>query len=182
MSLAYVMTTERGAADLALAEAARLARAGGLVLAGIVQVNTERPGQGGCDMDVRVLPDGPVIRISQSLGREARGCRLDPGALEAAVAATGRRLGVADAVIINKFGKHEAEGRGFRETIGAALSLGLPVVVGLNGLNLAAFEAFAGGLAARLPEEPGAIADWLAARCRVASGGQTAAAERAAWS
>jgi hypothetical protein len=182
MTLAYVMTTERGAADLALAEAARLLLVEGLALAGVVQINTDRSDQSACDMDVRVLPDGPVIRISQSLGRDARSCRLDPGALEAAVAATGRRLSTADAVIINKFGKHEAEGRGFRETIGEAVARDLPVVVGLNGLNLAAFEDFAGGTAVRLPNEAAAVVNWLRTERARPARDQSAAAERAAWS
>ncbi len=44
-------------------------------------------------MDVHILPDGPVLRISEDRGPHARGCRLDAGVLEAAVAATLVRLG-----------------------------------------------------------------------------------------
>ena len=59
----------------------------GLRLAGTVQTNSENCDRGKCDMDLRVLPDGPSFRISQDLGAASRGCRLDAGALETAVVA-----------------------------------------------------------------------------------------------
>ena len=100
--------------------------------------------RGRCDMDVRVLPQGTTLRISQSLGRGARGCRLDADALETAVTLVDAALeNGADCLIINKFGKQEANGRGFRNTIAEALVRELPVLVGLNGLNLEAFQTFA---------------------------------------
>jgi hypothetical protein len=108
-----------------------------------------------------VLPDGPRLRISQDLGAAARGCRLDPGALETSVALSARRLAEgADVLIVNKFGKHEAEGRGFRDLIAEAVGRGLPVLVGLNGRNLPAFQAFAADLAVELPPRVEALLDW----------------------
>ncbi|TKD21399.1 DUF2478 domain-containing protein [Rhodobacter capsulatus] len=165
MRLAYLQA-EGGATNRLLADFAETARARGLRVIGTVQVNTDRPGggpgEGRCDMDVTVLPSGPVLRISQDLGPGSRGCRLDPAALEEAVARTEAALAAgADLMIVNKFGKHEAEGRGFRALIGAALAEGVPVVVGLNGLNAAAFAAFGAGLAQRLDASPEALLSWL---------------------
>tara|TARA_Y100000815_G_C13112892_1_gene413812 strand:+ start:70 stop:444 length:375 start_codon:yes stop_codon:yes gene_type:complete len=113
-------------------------------------------------MDVRVLPDGAILRISQDLGPQARGCRLDPAALETAVGlvATGLSSG-ADLLIVNKFGKHEAEGRGFRDVIAEAVAMDIPVLVGLNALNRSAFESFAEGLAIQLPPERAALMAWV---------------------
>lgn len=164
MLIAYTRSPGRGDTDLLLARLAARLAAQGLRLAGAVQINTERDVHGPCDMDVKVLPDGPVIRISQDLGRGARGCRLDSAALETAVGLTEARLnGGAHALIVNKFGKHEAEGRGFRGTIAEALGRGLPVLVGLNGLNQDAFHAFSGGEAIELPPELDALEGWLSA-------------------
>ncbi|WP_371054619.1 DUF2478 domain-containing protein [Rhodosalinus sp. K401] len=161
MPLAYTMAPGRGDTDLILARLATDLMARSLRLCGTVQINTERADTGPCDMDVRVLPDGPVLRISQDLGPSARGCRLDPAALETAVGLVSARLDArADLLIINKFGKHEAEGRGFRDVIAEAIALDVPVLVGLNGLNREAFEAFAGGLATHLPPESDALARW----------------------
>ncbi len=169
MRLAYTMTEGRGVLDPLLHAVAQTAMARGLRLAGVVQVNSDRPDCARCDMDAVVLPDGPVIRISQSLGREARGCRLDPEGLETAVAAAEARLAAgADLLIVNKFGKQEAAGRGFRPVIAAALEAGADVLVGVNRLNLEALESFTGGTATALPPDNGAILDWIGQRAATA--------------
>ncbi len=122
-------------------------------------------------MDVKVLPDGPVFRVSQNLGRASKGCRLDPSALEAAVGLVGSEFEAgADVMIINKFGKHEAEGRGFRSVIAEALSNGTPVIVGLNNFNKDAFHEFTGGYAVELKPDSTTILEWLAStRTQLAS-------------
>ena len=124
MHLAYTMAPGRGDTDLILFKLAARLASRGLRCCGTVQINSERADAGPCDMDVQVLPDGPVLRISQDLGRSARGCRLDPAALETAVGLVSAKLSNrADVLIVNKFGKHEAEGRGFRGVIAEALSM-----------------------------------------------------------
>lgn len=165
MRLAYTMTDGRGELDPLLHQVALAALARGVPVAGIVQVNTDRPGCARCDMNAMVLPTGPTIRISQSLGREARGCRLDAEGLETAVAATQRQLDNGPSIlVINKFGKQEAAGRGFRPLIADALYLGIDVLVGVNPMNLAALSDFAGGLEQSLPPDPDLIARWINAR------------------
>ncbi|MDW4500287.1 DUF2478 domain-containing protein [Sulfitobacter sp. D35] len=162
MKLAYTMAPGRGDTDLVLERLAANLAARGLRCCGTVQINSKRSDVGPCDMDVRVLPDGPVLRISQDLGSQARGCRLDPAALETAVGLVKVSLSSgADLLIVNKFGKHEAEGRGFRDVIAEAVATEIPVLVGLNALNRPAFETFAEGLATRLPPEPAALMAWV---------------------
>ncbi len=162
MNIAYTMAPGRGDTDLLLLQLARDLGARGWRTSGTVQINTERADAGSCDMDVKVLPDGPVICISQSLGREARGCRLDPAALETAVGLVDSSLARApDCLIVNKFGRHEAEGRGFRPLIAEALSRGIPVLVGLNPLNAAAFHDFSGGMAAELAPAVPTLIGWF---------------------
>jgi len=160
--LAYTMAPGRGDTDLILEGLFHDLTARGLRCLGIVQINSERANSGPCDMDVRVLPDGQVLRISQDLGPSARGCRLDPAALEMAVGLVSARLASgADLLIINKFGKHEAEGRGFRDVIAEAVAMDVPVLVGLNAMNRKAFETFAGGIAVQLPPERGTLVSWV---------------------
>jgi hypothetical protein len=162
MNLAYTMAPGRGDTDLILFKLATVLAARGLRCCGTVQINSERGDTGPCDMDVLVLPDGPILRISQDLGRASHGCRLDPAALETAVGLVSASMGQgSDLLIVNKFGKHEAQGRGFRTVIAEALSKGIPVLVGINALNLSAFEEFAEGLATRLPPEPTALESWI---------------------
>ena len=153
MKLAYTMAPGRGDTDLVLERLASDLAARGLRCCGTVQINSERCDAGPCDMDVR---------ISQDLGPQARGCRLDPTALETAVGLVAADLSSgADLLIVNKFGKHEAEGRGFRNVIAEALAMEIPVLVGLNALNRPAFLTFAEGLAIQLPPEPEALMEWL---------------------
>ena len=64
-------------------------------------------------------------------------------------------------MIINKFGKSEAEGQGLRSVIAEAISRDVPVLVGLNAANEEAFESFSGGLAQKLEPEVGAVCDWV---------------------
>ncbi len=162
MNFAYTMAPGRGDTDLILSGLANDLIARGLRLCGTVQINTERADAHACDMDVRVLPDGPVLRISQDLGPNARGCRLDPETLETAVACVAAQLDKdVDLLIINKFGKHEAEGRGFRDVLAQAAALDVPVLVGLNSLNQASFEEFAGGLATQLPPDRSTLVQWV---------------------
>lgn len=152
MRIGSVSAPGRGATDRLLSAVAEQLTPH-LRLAGVVQRNTDRPDCVGCDMDVRVLPAGQVLRISQALGPGAAGCRLDAAALEQAVALVEVSLARgADLLILNKFGKHEAAGRGFRPVIATALEAGIPVLIGVSAINRAAFCAFTGGLAA--PVEP----------------------------
>jgi hypothetical protein len=162
MRIAYTMSPGRGDMDQVLARLAERLMAAGRRTCGVVQINTEIGDDVPCDMDVRVLPDGPMLRISQSLGPQSSGCRLDPVGLEAAVGhVTARLASGADVLIVNKFGKQEAEGRGFREAIGAALAEGIPVVVGVNGLNRDRFLDFCGDLAEEVPADADVLFDWV---------------------
>ena len=169
MKIAYTMAPGRGDVDQLLQGVAASLIAKGLRPTGTAQVNIQRRDTGPCDMDVIVLPAGPTIRISQDLGAAARGCRLDPDALETAVGLVQSRLVQSDCLIVNKFGKHEAEGRGFRSAIGDALELDLPVLVGLNPLNAGAFEEFTGGAAQRLAPTRASLRDWITGNLRTVS-------------
>ncbi|SEL23818.1 Nucleoside-triphosphatase THEP1 [Roseovarius azorensis] len=174
MQIAYVSAPGAGAVDRLVLGMARRLTAAGLRTCGIVQINTERSGGAVCDMDVHVLPDGPVLRISQRLGSGARGCRLEPAALEeaAGLVLAGLARG-ADVLIVNKFGKHEADGRGFRPVIAEALALDIPVLVGVSASNRDAFLAFAGDMAVALPPGDDALPGWLTG-CRGGMGAPTA--------
>lgn len=163
MRIAYVSLQGRGRTDQLIAEVADRLASRGLRLAGTVQSNHERPDRRKCDMDLRVLPDGPILRISEDRGELARGCILDSGALEQTVHEVEGRLDGADLLIVNKFGKREAEGKGLVSVIAEALHRGMPVLVGVNGLNLAAFLAFAGEEIEGLPTSAEAVADWCLA-------------------
>ena len=170
MRLGVVIGERRGATDRVLAALAAGLGADGWRLAGVVQENPEVPGRR-CDMDLVLLGAGGRFRISQCLGPLARGCRLDPAGLEAAVGhvAAGLEEGRPELMILNKFGKAELAGRGFRPVIARALELGVPVLMGLNRANLDGFDAFAAGTAEALPADPETLRAWCLGAARAAA-------------
>ena len=164
MALGFIRAVRAGAVDDCLrAVAASLAAAGGCV-AGTVPRAGSAAGAHPCDRDLIDLQSGQTVKIHQALGAGSAGCRLDAGALEAIVQTVGQGMVAArpDLLIVNRFGKLEAMGRGFVPVIAAALDAGIAVLVGVNDLNLAAFTAFAEDTGHELPDDTAAILDWLA--------------------
>lgn len=154
-------TTDR----LLLGLAQRLA-ASGVQLAGAVQTKRPAPGQSGSsEMLVQLLnPGGGEIVISQSLGAGAQGCRLDAGGLEEAARQAMNGLPGAQLVLLSKFGRQEAAGRGFRDLVAEALGCGAPVLIAISPDVMDAFTDFAGDMAQ--PVTPDAAEAW----CRAAIG------------
>lgn len=168
MKIACVTATERGGTDRLLSDIASRLQQKGVALAGIVKdLDYAAAYENGCDVKVRVLPGGPVIKITQDLGAGSDACRLDPGAIAQAVASVeSGSFGDADLFILNKFGPEEAAGRGFCNAIGAALERDIPVIVGVGPASKAAFDSFCGGLAETVAPQPEAILEWLKANQR----------------
>jgi nucleoside-triphosphatase THEP1 len=141
-------------------------------LGGVLPEAERDPARHPCDRALVSLATGARLPISQNLGTGSTGCRLDAAGLEAGVADVAADLDRhgADLLIVNKFGKLEATGRGFCSLIVAALSAGVPVLVGVNALNRARFDAFADGMADQLSCQAAALAIWAeAARRRAAA-------------
>lgn len=152
-------TAAPGEADRILARLAGDLSAVGVRVVGAVQVNTDHGADCTCDMDVVVIgeEDRP-IRISQSLGTGATGCRLDAGALEMAAARVGLRMDGAELLILPKFGRQEAVGRGFRAILAQAVADDLPVLVHVPPEQRSAFAAFCDGMGEQLA--PDDLARW----------------------
>jgi nucleoside-triphosphatase THEP1 len=116
----------------------------GFALAGFVQRNEAWAGRTRCDMILEELSSGQRYGISEDRGPHARGCMLDIDELLKAVAQATRGLEAgADLVVINKFGKTEVEGGGFRSLIVEALSRDIPVLIAVPYRNLDGWRLFA---------------------------------------
>jgi hypothetical protein len=157
---------ETGTADDLFVRVAERARRAGLRLAGALQRDQPRKGRSRCEMFLFDLASGRRIRISEDRGDLAQGCRLDPSALTEAAELIERAIRSAppDLVILNKFGKAEAEeGGGLRGAIVAALEADIPVLIGVAAPYAAALREFAGDLCALAADEA-AVWRWLRAR------------------
>ncbi len=134
--------------DAVLGQVAEALSARGRRVAGLVQLRGQG---GGCtcrDLDLRDLKTGRCHRISEDRGALAEGCRLDWQAIVQLGADLERGLdGETDVLIVNRFGRAECDGRGFRGAIGRAIELGIPVVVAVRRKYLGPWRAFHGGLA-----------------------------------
>jgi hypothetical protein len=148
-------------ADALIGQCAADLAVSGFRLGGIVQSNAHAPRRRRCDMYVKDLSGGNEIKISLDRGNEARGCCLDPDAfacidawIECAV------LERVDLLIINKFGREEAHGRGLRSVIAEALIAEIPLLIGVSTRNLGGFLTFIGAPARRLNPEIKSITAW----------------------
>ncbi len=162
MKIAQITSTVRGETDRLLTAVAKQLQAEGKTLGGIVkELSYDSQFDNGCDMKVRVLPDGPIIQITQNLGAGSDACRLDPGAIANAVSAVeGGSLEHVDLFVLNKFGPEEAAGRGFCNVIGKAVEHDIPVLVGVGKGSLDSFAEFAQGLAETIPPVENSILKW----------------------
>ena len=160
--LGYISAEGRGAGDVLLTQVAEALRIKAVPLAGAVQVNREHDPALKCDMDLHILSGTDVIRISQNLGALSRGCRLDPAGLEQAVGLVAQALDHGPRLlIVNKYGKQEIDGRGFRPVIAEALMRDIPVLLSVNAGNVPAFLDFAGDMAAPVSATRDAVLDWV---------------------
>jgi hypothetical protein len=165
-----VLAHERGETpDPVIARAVARLEAGGLRPRGLLQHG--EPAGCGDSCATLYLDDigmGRRVRIFEDRGPQAQGCRLDTGGLS--VAAGWLREAVEarpDVLFVNRFGRHEGEGRGLREEIGMAVAAGIPIVIAVKRPYLKAWRAFAGEGFATAPLDAAQIEGW----CRRAVAG-----------
>lgn len=146
--------------DMLVAIVERL-RARKLRLAGAIQHNTDGGDRCRCDMTLEDLATGQRIDISEKRGPQSQGCRLDSFALEASVGLVTQSLAESrDIVVINRFGKREAEGHGFRQIVEQAMEQGVPLLVAIAEGQWQAWQDFTGGYAQQLPVDADAVLAW----------------------
>lgn len=158
---------EREAVQALLAQVARDMGARGLRVLGVV----EHLPPGGAHADVLLLDlvSGETNRLHQDLGPGADGCSLDPAGLAAASAAVERAIAARLAqggdlsdtvVVLSKFGRQEAEGRGLTSAFHAAVAAELRVLTSVSPTVRAEWDGFAGDLAAVRPAARDTIDAW----------------------
>lgn len=167
---AFFSAPGRGAVDVLLAEAAEALEARGLCVRGVVQCNFEYDPARRCHMDLRILGSDHLVRISQERGIHAKGCRLDTQGLAEAVfhVEAGLEAGGTDLLIVNKFGKQECDGEGFRDVIGRAMLADVPVLTSCGPGHRDGLLEFSGGMATELPADMAQIVDWCMAQTALA--------------
>jgi hypothetical protein len=166
MPLAAVLYGPADIIDDVMAQAASALQSRGLRLAGVVQHNRGSCAQDDGAMLLEDLATGAIIPISDPNMPASAGCRLDPAGLARGAASVARSLDdMPDLLVVNKFGKREAHGRGLRDEIGEALGRGIPVLTAVRDNMRDAWRDFAGEEWTALPPEPDRIVAWCLAHC-----------------
>ena len=134
----------------------------GLRVAGVLQHPVCSDTAGHCDVVLEELTTGIRTDLFEDRGSGARGCRLDVAALAEVNGQVARSLDSdPEILILNKFGKVEAEGRGLLDLVAIAVDRSIPVVIGVPIRNLEAWRNFAGGMSVEFSSDPSEVADWL---------------------
>ena len=120
-------------------------------------------GKSGCCSDVFLedIGSGARFQITQSLGAGSRGCRLDPrGMVEAVSHLSDEINGDTDILILNRFGKGEEDGQGFRSIIETAFLSGLPTLIAVRQAYIDAWQQFAGDDYSTLSADKDEVLGW----------------------
>lgn len=147
--------------DELLVGVAECLRAQQVRVCGAIQRN-ENNGDRRCDgMRLEDLATGRSVMICDSVPNARADCRLDETALAEAIAWADSGLNAgADILIVNKFGKREAFGRGFKPTIHRAVTRGIPAIAGVGDRNADAWNAAFGHRAVNLQADHEIVFDW----------------------
>lgn len=134
-----------------------------LVVSGVLQHPAFVGADKRCDVLLEDLASGHRTLLFEDRGAGARGCRLDVAALIAASMKIESSLDSNPALLVlNKFGKVEADGGGMRGLMAKALERGIPAIIGVPARNLEAWRNFAGEFSTELSEGTDQIGEWLA--------------------
>ena len=136
-------------------------RADHISLSGALQENTGG-GEGLCSaMTLVDLASQRRFGISQDLGSQSKGCRLDARGLSEIGALLDRTLDQhIELLVLNRFGTAEAEGGGLRSVFARAIDAGIPILTAVRPPYLDAWAEFHGGLAVDLPTDLDRVLAW----------------------
>lgn len=141
--LAALVYNEQSYPDQIFKRVVDRCRLQGTRMAGVIQHRARDPSHR-CDMLLEDLATGRQTSIFADRGHGAKGCQLDEDAMLQMVSEIELALkNGSDLVVLNKFGKVEAEGRGMRDLIAQAVGLDTPLIVGVPARNLQAWREFA---------------------------------------
>jgi molybdate transport system ATP-binding protein len=159
--LAAVLYRPEDDVDALLADFASTMLLAGERIGGVVQRNLKDDAGRPNGMLVTDLLTGRDISICQPLGRGATACKLDPDGLAEASLAISRAIAEEVAlIIVNKFSKQEAAGRGLRSELAEAILAGGPVLTAVPEKCHDAWKDFTGDLGTTLLCAPHVVEQW----------------------
>lgn len=133
----------------------------GARVAGVVQSKGPTPGCSGPDVGLEAIGGLWNMPIMEYRGTQSQGCRLDYRAMsEATVWLENAMEQPFDILVLNRFGRAESEGGGFRKILARCAELERPALVPVRADYIDAWCEFHGGMGDVLPPDHAAIIDW----------------------
>jgi hypothetical protein len=119
-------------------------------------------------LGVVMLPNRETVGLVPDMEIRADGdCRLDDGRLDELANRLAAAVdGDADVMLINRFGRAEAEGGGLIKVIGQALDADIPVLIAVPERRFSELVRFACGMNVRLPCRREALNRWWSSVAR----------------
>ena len=161
LNLAAVIYRPEDDVDALLLSFARSLQREGRRLGGVVQRNWRNECGPARLMAVVDLMTERQIPICQDLGSGSGACQLDEASLADAAQAVRRAVASdVELVIVNKFGKTEAEGRGLRSEIAEAILASKPVLTAVSTRIYPAWQSFTGSFGTMLICDESIVRGW----------------------
>ena len=158
--VAAVLYRSQDDVDALLADVAESLAREGVRVGGVVQRNL-KGASGKTGMLALDLMTGREISICQPLGSGAMACKLDAGGLAEASVAVARAISAeVDLLVINKFSKQEASGKGLRAEFAEAIMAGVPLLTAVPEKCLDDWRAFTGDIGTTLLCERQVVEGW----------------------
>lgn len=125
-SILAIVYTDGAAACRLMSDLGRRLRDAGVVVAGLVPYQAVVDDGGPrCDMEVEELSSHFILQLAEERDKQPHGCRVDPEAVQEAAALIAASFRNApELLIVNKFGKLEADGGGLSDVISDAVDQG----------------------------------------------------------
>lgn len=134
----------------------------GKLVLGVVQAPDEVSFAYRSKMGIINLSNGEYTSIAQDLGEHNTSCCLDSEAVSNAshILAEARAL-KPDLIIVNRFGKLEAEGEGFADEMLEIMSESIPMLTVVTPQFLESWRTFSGGLGSEINPELAELKAWF---------------------
>jgi molybdate transport system ATP-binding protein len=159
--LAAVVYDDRVSIDSLLAAFAAELLTAGTHVAGVIQVRDESGCGPNAPARVRDVATGELLSLCKTVGGPSPNCRLDDALFDRAAShiRAGCEAG-ADLVVVSRFGRLEADGRGFREEMGLAMRASRPLLTAVRRGLVHRWFDFTGGIGTVLDARLWVLRDW----------------------
>lgn len=141
--IACVVGADSTATQILFARLAADWRASGIKAVGLIGEPHGLPNRACGAGILRDIVSGTAYSIYLATAPRDTSCHIDMAGVETACAAIIEEISAADLVVLSKFGKLEAIGRGLTGAFEAAIAAGKPLLTSVSAKHLDAWRAFA---------------------------------------